>query len=305
MKYRSLAAAGLLQGAVICACGGNDENSLSTGGAPNLGGAPTGGGAGSSTGGVIAKGGSGGTSATAGASGLGKFSFFVTSVNAMKGLSQSDQGFGGDLRFGETGEGAGLRGADKICARIAETAMPGSSVKGWKAFLSASAGGPDGAVVHAKDRIGQGPWYDRTGRLLAQNLTDLLQIRPMGADPAIINDLPNENGVPNHSDNAPGCTANACPDNHDVLTGSDTAGALYTRGTNPTCDDWTSAVGSAGRPRCGHSWPRGTQSWISVLDEAGCAPGINLVEMGPPNTSNPTVGSGGGYGAIYCFALSP
>jgi hypothetical protein len=261
----------------------------------------------------VSNGGRGGASATGGnasggagsASGLSKFSFFVTSVNAMKTLSKSDQGFGGDLRFGETGEGAGLRGADKICTTIAETAMPGSSVKVWKAFLSAKAGGSGGGAVNAKDRVGQGPWYDRTGRLLAQNLTDLLQTRPKGADAAIINDLPNENGVPNHSDNAPGCTANACPDNHDILTGSDTAGALYTRGTNPTCDDWTSAVGSAGRPRCGHSWPRGTQSWISVLDEAGCAPGISLVEMGPPNTSNPTVGSGGGYGAIYCFALSP
>jgi hypothetical protein len=45
--------------------------------------------------------------------------------------------------------------------------------------------------------------------------------------------------------------------------------------------------------------------WISALDEAGCAPGVNLVEMGPPDPSNPTVGSGGGYGGIYCFALEP
>jgi hypothetical protein len=222
----------------------------------------------------------------------------------MKTLSKNDQGFGGDLRFGETGDGAGLRGADKICTTIAETAMPGSSVKVWKAFLSTKAGGTGGAAVNAKDRVGQGPWYDRTGRLLAQNLTDLLQTRPKG-DAAIVNDLPNENGVPNHSDGAVGCSGNACPDNHDILTGTDTAGSLYAKGTNPTCDDWTSAVGSAGRPRCGHSWPRGVQSWMSVLDEAGCAPGISLVEMGPPNTSNPTVGSGGGYGAIYCFALSP
>ena len=44
---------------------------------------------------------------------------------------------------------------------------------------------------------------------------------------------------------------------------------------------------------------------MSVLDEAGCAPGVSLVEMGAPELNNPTVGSGGGYGAVYCFALSP
>jgi hypothetical protein len=46
-------------------------------------------------------------------------------------------------------------------------------------------------------------------------------------------------------------------------------------------------------------------NWMSALDEAGCAAGASLVEMGPPDSSNPTVGSGGGYGAIYCFALEP
>jgi len=44
---------------------------------------------------------------------------------------------------------------------------------------------------------------------------------------------------------------------------------------------------------------------MSALDEAGCAPGVNLVEMGPPNPNIPTVGSGGGYGGFYCFALTP
>ena len=45
--------------------------------------------------------------------------------------------------------------------------------------------------------------------------------------------------------------------------------------------------------------------WISALDEAGCAPGYNLDGQGGPVLSDPTVGSGGGYGAIYCFALEP
>ena len=45
--------------------------------------------------------------------------------------------------------------------------------------------------------------------------------------------------------------------------------------------------------------------WMSSLDEAGCAAGVNLMEMGGPNPSNPTVGSGGGYGGFYCFATTP
>jgi len=44
---------------------------------------------------------------------------------------------------------------------------------------------------------------------------------------------------------------------------------------------------------------------MSSLDEAGCGAGVSVVEMGGPAEQNPTVGSGGGYGAIYCLALSP
>jgi hypothetical protein len=45
--------------------------------------------------------------------------------------------------------------------------------------------------------------------------------------------------------------------------------------------------------------------WMSALDEAGCAPGVSLIEMGGPILSMPTVGSGGGYGGFYCFSLVP
>src|SRR5690348_6461058 len=110
------------------------------------------------------------------------FSFFVTSMKAMQELSGSQQGFGGDLRFGETGPGAGLRGADKICAAIAEKSMPGAGTKKWRAFLSAVSG-EDGKQVNAIDRIGEGPWYDRVGRLLANNKAELMNDRPSNADP--------------------------------------------------------------------------------------------------------------------------
>jgi hypothetical protein len=294
-----------------------------------------------------------------------KFSFFVTSLQSLQELSGSQTGFGGDLRFGETGEGAGLRGADKICATIAELSLPGSKDKGWRAFLSTSS-------VDARDRVGEGPWYDRKGRIVAEDLDSLLTERPAAAT-EIINDLPNEFGVPNHDPDGVGQV-----DNHDMLTGSNSMGKLYCPddAAHCTCDDWTSSE-PTGRPRVGHSWPRsGTpvgagafggvdlgalldgglfppgggglfggafaapdggrpmfggfpgglggdggvsfmggfpgfggdgsiNHWISALDEAGCAPGVSLIEMGPPQLNNPTVGSGGGYGGFYCFALEP
>jgi hypothetical protein len=215
--------------------------------------------------------------------------------------------------------------------------------------------GEDGEPVDAITRVGEGPWYDRVGRLVAANKQDLAQERPAGADEAIVDDLPNEDGVPNH---APEPMAGEV-DNHDVLTGTDTEGKLFSEDPGSTCNDWTSAVGDTGRPRCGHSWPRrggpndlpitgpggmmfngegGSDSlgsgggpmnitdgptigvgggppqgnlgsgdnWMSALDEAGCAPGAFIVEAGPPGANGTqTVGDGGGYGGIYCFALTP
>jgi hypothetical protein len=290
---------------------------------------------------------SNGNTAGAGSAGVGgatamvdvaaeRFSFFMTSQPALQRMSGSRQGFGGDLRYGEAD---GLSGADKICREIAESSAPGASKRVWRAFLSATRG-PDGLPVHAIDRIGPGPWYDRLGRLIALDRAALLNTRPAGADPAIANDLPNELGVPNHAPDG-----EVQVDNHDVLTGTNDEGRLYMPDWSFTCHDWTSSQGVDGTPRVGHSWPRsgtpepglhhgpisGTfammvrgnetgaeipgaanaideetralDNWMSALDEAGCAPGGTLNEMGPPRWDNPTVGSGGGYGGIYCFAL--
>ena len=294
--------------------GGSGGTSAGTGGsAPATGGSgPATGGSGPASGGTSGSGTGGGTS-TGGSgnggtggqtqpdaaepvdvAGLPKFSFFVTSVDIMRKLSGNQQGFGGDLRFGKSD---GLSGADEICRQAAEAGMKGAGAKPWRAFLSTAAGGPNGTGVNAIDRVGEGPWYDRLGRLVAMTKADLVQTRPRGAASAIINDLPNETGVPNHAPDGKEV------DNHDILTGSKTDGTLYSK--TGTCADWTSTDKAAGRPRCGHSWPRGVQSWISVLDEAGCGAGINLVEMGGPKLSDPTVGSGGGYGGIYCLSTVP
>ena len=245
---------------------------------------------------------------------LEKFSFFVTSLKAMKALSGSPLGFGGDLRFGEAGPGAGLRGADKICATIAEKSMPGAGKKQWRAFLSAVSD-ENGNQVNAIDRVGEGPWYDRLGRVFALTKDDLKTERPTNIDPAIKDDFPNEDGVPNHAPNP----NEGQVDNHDTLTGTNELGQLYSK--TATCKDWTANAGdlaSEGKPRVGHSWPRygmggpgpgggdgSPANWMSSLDESGCAFGVSLIEMGPPQPDSVTVGSGGGYGGFYCFALTP
>ncbi len=258
-----------------------------TGGEAATGGTSSGGTGGSSTGGT------GGGSPTD-----EKFSFFVTSQVALKDLSGSPDGFGGDLRYGETGAGAGLRGADKICAAVAERSMPGNG-KTWRAFLSAKDGG-NGTQVNAIDRIGEGPWYDRLGRLVANDTSELQNARPSNADAEIKNDLPNENGVGNH---APDGTQ---VDNHDTLTGSNSDGELESMGR--TCNDWTSAAGAANTaPQIGHSWPRGANNgtqWIADHRAGGCAPGGVLAGAGPAQ-GDYRVGAGGGYGGFYCFALTP
>ncbi len=269
---------------------------------------------------------------------LSNFSFFVTSLKGLQGLSKSTNGFGGDLRMGRTGQGAGLLGADSICQCLAENSMPGSKAKIWRAFLSVSkdAGGKQ---VNAIDRIGQGPWYDRLGRLIAKTRNDLLRNRPIGIDTVIKNDLPNEFGVANHQPD-PGKPQ---VDNHLTVTGSDSTGKLFS--DNATCEDWTSATSTTSKPRCGLSWTRiggfwggggfgggigkktaggsggffppfdtsggmqmmtNMENWISVWNLPGCVAGIDLEEStmaGVPGAV--IIGSGGGYGGFYCFALNP
>jgi hypothetical protein len=291
------------------ATGGGAGSMVGSSGNGGGSGAPaTTGGAGAATAGSSGAAGASGASGAGGGGGgppsTEKFSFFVTSMASMLELAKvrdpnEEEGFGGDLTYGEVGPGAGLRGADKICAVIAEKSMPGNN-KRWRAFLSVTAG-EDGQPVNAIERIGQGPWYDRTGRVMAMNIDGLLDNRPDGE---VGNDLPNEFGVPNQQPDP-----NQDPvDNHDTLTGSNQEGELNSTNMGETCNDWTSKVGETGVPVVGHSWPRNgneDQNWINEHDTGGCAPGVNIFGQGGPPPGVLTVGAGGGYGGIYCFALDP
>ncbi len=301
--------------------GSSNAGGATTGGSTSVGGRATGGltatggkaaGGNTATGGRVAGGASSGGAANGGASiggavtggaatgggtstGLANFSFFVASEAVLISLSGSAKGFGGDLRYGAT---TGLAGADKICAAIAERSMPGSSVKQWRAFLSIAANGSETAV-NAIDRVGSGPWYDRLGRVVSLTKAGLAANRPTGADTAIINDLPNEGGNPNHSPNG------TQVDNHDTLTGTNASGQLASTYAN-TCNNWTSAVSATGKPVIGHSWTANSgTNWIQVGHTGGgCAPGGSPTGSGQSGESG-TVGAMGGYGGFYCFALSP
>jgi hypothetical protein len=290
-----------------------------TGGAPASGG--VGGGMTGGSGGAVmdagVTGGSGGTAPMDAGMGT-RFSFFVTSYEGMMrlaneaGVQPPDQGFGGDL--------GGLPGADEICQKLATAAGDNGVGKTWRAFLSTVAGGEGGGPVHAIDRIGDGPWYDANDRLVAENIAGLLEERPAG-DPQSVDDLPDELGAP----------TSVLGDSHDVLTGSGADGRLA-EGVDAadTCMDWTfrAGPGSGDQIMCGHSWPRcamfggcddtgggfpgggfpggafgNGSSWVSDHPVAGCKPGVNFVQDGPGDVSTQTVGAGGGYGAIYCFAI--
>ena len=78
--------------------------------------------------------------------------FFVTSVG---------MGNGADL--------AGLKGADAHCQKLA--AAVGAGKRDWKAYLSTEE--PNKRGVFARNRIGNGPWYNARGILIATNPTDL------------------------------------------------------------------------------------------------------------------------------------
>jgi hypothetical protein len=276
------------------ASGGSSGGSGSGGQGPSGTGGGSGGSSGSGGSGAGTGGSSGsdaGTAETGGGDGaaLAKFSFFYTSLAGMRRLSGSQNGFGGDLRFGTDN---GITGADKICQTLA--ADEGFGAKTWRAFLSAFKG-PDGQPVNAIDRVGAGPWYDRRGRLIAMTKAGLMTgNRPMG-DAAAVNDLVDEKGM--------GKPPAAPNDTHDVITGTNNRGTLRGTRMEDTCNDWTSTT-ARGTVGIGHAWPAGSgMNWMQAHTESSCAAGVNLVQNGPGNGSS--IGAGGGWGGIYCFALTP
>ncbi len=183
--------------------------------------------------------------------------FFITSVGLGKG---------GDL--------GGLEGADVHCKALA-TAV-GAGDRDWRAYLSTEE--PDKRGVHARSRIGEGPWYNAKGVLIAENLTELhLYNKTILLETAL-----NEKGeqVNGRYDK---------PNEHDILTGTQDDGTAYfPDDQDHTCNNWTSS--NEGSAQVGHHDRHGggNTSWNSAHPSRGC--------------SQEALQSTGGAGLFYCFA---
>ena len=173
-------------------------------------------------------------------------SFFVTSAGLGKGA---------DL--------GGIEGADRHCQQLAAAA--GAGKKQWRAYLSTVSsitGG--GKLIHARDRIGKGPWYTAEGRLVANN----------------VDELHTRNGINRMT----------------ALTekGAKVNGRAAVDSKDTTCGNWTKS--GEGAAIVGHHDRWGTRddeparSWNASHPSRGC--------------SQDNLKASGGAGMFYCFAAN-
>ena len=197
----------------------------------------------------------------------GGMSFFVTSAGP---------GNGGDL--------GGLAGADAHCQSLAEAA--GAGGRTWRAYLSTQGKTlTDTEVVHARDRIGKGPWVNAKGEVVARDVAALHSGGAMlGKD-----HLLDERGNPVNG-------RGEKPNRHDILTGSRPDGTAFPPSPpfgDTTCGNWTKSSDD-GSAMIGHhdlAGPTGdawATSWNSAHPTRGC--------------SQQALRSTGGDGLLYCFA---
>jgi hypothetical protein len=187
--------------------------------------------------------------------------FFVTSVGS---------GRGADL--------GGLAGADAHCQQLA--AAVGAGGRTWRAYLSTQGAG----AVNARDRIGQGPWQNARGAVIARSVADLHSEANNLTKQTAIDEK--GNGVNGRGDN---------PNTHDILTGSREDGTAFAGAEDRTCRNWTHG-GSDGAAMVGHHDRQGlrddaeSKSWNTSHPSRGC--------------SMDNLRSSGGAGLFYCFATN-
>jgi hypothetical protein len=191
-----------------------------------------------------------------------KMSFFITSVNPGKGAD-----------FG------GLAGADRYCQSLA--ANVGAGNRTWRAYLSTTAT-PGSPAVNARDRIGNGPWFNAKGVLIASNLDELHGVNKINKETAL-------------TEKGEVVSASGDPVNqHDILTGSSPDGRAINDTKDTTCGNWTkSGDGSAivgHHNRMGTNAPPASMSWNSSHPTRGCS--VDALK------------STGGAGLLYCFAVN-
>ena len=172
----------------------------------------------------------------------------------------------------------GLAGADAHCSALAASA--GAVGGTWRAYLSMPATG-NSPAVNARDRIGNGPWHNAAGVLIADNVADLHGDNSKWTKATVLN----ENGEPVNG-------RGDDPNRHDILTGSQRDGTAFPAGDDTTCSGWTSS--GEGSARVGHHDRVGggefPTSWNSAHGSRGC--------------SQSDLRGTGGDGLFYCFAVN-
>lgn len=178
-----------------------------------------------------------------------------------------------------TGNLGGLRGTDALCQSLA--AAVGGGNKTWRAYLSVERDlDNNNGPTDARSRIGNGPWLNANLVVIARDLNGL---HARTGDAALFVDERGQR-IPGQWPGSPG------PVEHDILTGSTSAGTLS---SGFTCNDWTSEA-TTQAAQVGHSDglgpggdPSGAfSSWNSSHANQNCA-----------NTA-----PRGGAGRVYCFA---
>jgi hypothetical protein len=186
-----------------------------------------------------------------------------------------------------SGDLGGLAGADAQCQNLA--AAVGAGGHTWRAYLSTT-GTQAEPGVNARDRIGDGPWHNANGVMIAANVADL-----HGDIERDRNLIYRETALTENGDLVNGRVRPQGENNeHDMLTGSDSRGRAYWGGLSNggldfTCRNWTYG-GSDGNAVIGHhdrlsGW---NTSWNSSHTTEGCSL-ADFVETG-------------GAGRFYCFA---
>jgi hypothetical protein len=180
-----------------------------------------------------------------------------------------------------TGSGnlGGLPGADAICEQLA--AAVGQGDKTWVAYLSTT-----NPMESARDRIGEGPWYNAAGVKIAETSAELHQLHPPLWP---VNDR--SIALTERGERVPGPEDRPTPNEHDIITGTNLDGTPHM----DNCNNWTSE-GPEHKARVGHHDRRGPMidqrnEWNGSHESAGCAA-----------SRTGGIGSGGGAGRFYCFA---
>jgi hypothetical protein len=185
---------------------------------------------------------------------------------------------------GKGGNLGGLAGADAHCQKLATAA--GAGGRTWHAYLSTQAA--DGQpAVNARDRIGQGPWYNTRGAVVARDVAhlhgDTLEAARLG------NNLTRATVFTEKNEPVKGFGDK--PNEHDIITGSTPDGRAFADAADHTCRNYTSSAADAST-QLGHfdRTGGGNTSWNSAHPSRGCGQ-ENLV-------------STGGAGLLYCFAVN-